>query len=99
LASATPEELEAFAMPTNEGFRCYDGQCASPIEPAAEPHEHQADSKAIVRSIACARAASWASKTPTAAEFWSFGERRLQIDERIKAFDRKLAIRAGISQA
>jgi hypothetical protein len=42
LAFSTPEKLEAFAAPTDEGLGRHDRQCASPIEPAAEPQESQA---------------------------------------------------------
>jgi len=42
LAFPTPEQLEALAVPTDEGFGRHDDQCAAPIEPAAEPQEIQA---------------------------------------------------------
>ena len=42
LAFPTPEQLEALAVPTDEGFGRHDGQRAAPIEPAAEPQEGQA---------------------------------------------------------
>ena len=42
LAFPTPEKLEALAVPTDEGLRLHDRQCAAPIEPAAEPQEGQA---------------------------------------------------------
>ena len=42
LAFPTPEQLEAHAVPTDEGFRRHDRQRAAPIEPAAEPQEGQA---------------------------------------------------------
>ena len=37
-----PEKLEAFAMPTDEGFGRHDGQGVSRVEASAEPHEGQA---------------------------------------------------------
>ena len=42
LAFPTPEKLEAFAMPTDEGLGRHEGQGVSPIEASAEPHERQA---------------------------------------------------------
>jgi len=41
LAFPTPEQLEALAVPTDESFGPYDGQGASPIKPATEPHQRQ----------------------------------------------------------
>jgi hypothetical protein len=42
LTLPTPVNLEAQAVPTDEGFRRHDGQSAAPIETAAEPQQSQA---------------------------------------------------------
>jgi len=42
LAFPTPEQLEALAVPMDEGSRRHDGQSAAPIETAAEPQQGQA---------------------------------------------------------
>src|ERR1019366_10498252 len=39
LALLTPEQLEASALPTAEGFRRHHRQCGAPIEPTAEQYE------------------------------------------------------------
>ena len=36
-----PEQLEALAVPTDEGSARHDRERAAPIEPAAEPQESQ----------------------------------------------------------